>query len=109
MTIVARRSLLSSLVVSTNAELSHQDTISFCPTSKSGLTISSPPDSSDISSSQPPKEFSLTRSAEKDTLEERSSASSIEMICPDYSQLHKLITMLRMYEEYLFDSKTILI
>ena len=59
-------------------ESSHPDMTLFFLNLKNGPATFFPPDSLDILSSQPPKEFSPMRSAEKDTLEERSSVSSID-------------------------------
>ena len=74
----ARRLSLSSSAESTSVESFLLDTTSYSLISRSGLITFCHPDSSAISSSQPPKESSLTRNAEKDTSEERSSDFSIE-------------------------------
>ena len=78
MTIEARKLLLNSSEESTNVELSHPDMTSLSQTSKSGPAISYLQDNSDISSSPPLKASSLMKIVEKDILEERSSASSID-------------------------------
>ena len=78
MIIGARRLLLNLSVESISVESSHQGTISYSLTSRSGPIISYLPDSSDISFSPPLKASSPTRSAEKGTSEAKLSDSSID-------------------------------
>ena len=73
-----KKLLLNLLEESTNVESSRPDMTLFFLNLKNGPATFFPPDNSDILSSQPPKEFSLMRNAEKDTSEERSSVSSID-------------------------------